>query len=112
MTLCDAAGYLAASLVVLAFCMEDIVLLRFVAISSNIAFLAYGLCLGLAPVWSLHAVLLPINCWRLCQAIPNRTKFDPGFKTRLDNPGTVLVGSVERPLLTSLRHAADDGKSG
>jgi len=88
MMLCDTAGYIAASLVVLAFCMKDIVLLRFVAISSNIAFLAYGLGLGLAPVWSLHAVLLPINCWRLWQAIPNRIRIDLGTKTGLDTSGT------------------------
>jgi len=88
MTLCDTAGYFASSLVVLAFCMKDIALLRLMAIGSNIAFLAYGLGLGLAPVWTLHAVLLPINCWRLWQAIPNRIKFDIGIKSGLYTPRT------------------------
>jgi len=88
MTLCDSAGYFASSLVVLAFCMKDIVLLRLVAIGSNIAFLAYGLGLGLVPVWTLHAVLLPINFWRLWQAIPLRIKFDLGIKSWLGAPGT------------------------
>jgi hypothetical protein len=31
------------------------------------AFIAYGIGLNLAPVWLLHAVLLPVNCWRLWQ---------------------------------------------
>ncbi len=61
----DAVGYLASALVLAAFCMKEMIPLRVVAVCSNIAFLAYGLALGLAPVWLLHAVLLPINCWRL-----------------------------------------------
>ena len=61
----DAIGYLASALVLAAFCMKEMVPLRIVAVCSNIAFLIYGLAHGLVPVWSLHAVLLPINCWRL-----------------------------------------------
>jgi hypothetical protein len=49
--------------------MKDITTLRSVALTSNFAFLIYGLGLGLAPVWLLHAVLLPINGWRLWQAV-------------------------------------------
>jgi len=37
-------------------------------VASNVAFLAYGLALGLIPVWLLHSVLLPINLVRLWQA--------------------------------------------
>jgi hypothetical protein len=67
MRLWDAAGYLASGLVVMAFCMKDIIPLRVVALISNIAFLIYRIALGLAPVWLLHAILLPINGWRLWQ---------------------------------------------
>jgi CRP/FNR family transcriptional regulator, cyclic AMP receptor protein len=52
--------------VVIAFCMKDIIPLRVVALTSNVAFLIYGLRLGLVPVSLLHAILLPINAWRLC----------------------------------------------
>jgi hypothetical protein len=69
----DAAGYLASGLVVMAFCMEDIVLLRAVALTSNVAFLIYGIGLGLVPVWLLHATLLPVNGWRLWQVIARRS---------------------------------------
>ena len=65
----DAVGFLASAIVVAAFCMKDIVVLRAVALASNVAFLAYGLGLHLAPVWMLHAVLLPVNCGRLWQAV-------------------------------------------
>ena len=69
MTLWEAAGYLASVLVVMAFSMKDIVSLRIVAIASNLAFLTYGIGLSLPPVWLLHAVLLPVNAWRLRQAL-------------------------------------------
>jgi hypothetical protein len=71
-TLWDVAGYLASGLVITAFCMKNIVPLRLAAIISNIAFLVYGIGLGLVPVWLLHAILLPVNGWRLWQA----TAFD------------------------------------
>jgi hypothetical protein len=65
-TLWDAAGYLASGLVITAFCMKNIIPLRLAAITSNIAFLVYGIGLGLIPIWLLHAILLPVNGWRLC----------------------------------------------
>jgi hypothetical protein len=65
----NAIGYLASGLVLAAFCMKEMVPLRVVAVFSNVAFLIYGLALGLAPVWLLHAALLPINCWRLWEGI-------------------------------------------
>ena len=70
MTIWDTAGYLASSLVITAFCMKDILQLRLAASVSNVAFLIYGLGLGLAPVWGLHAILLPVNLWRLWQCRP------------------------------------------
>jgi CRP/FNR family transcriptional regulator, cyclic AMP receptor protein len=53
----------------MAFCMKTIIPLRVVALTSNIAFLTYGMGLGLAPGWLLHAILLPINGWRRWQGI-------------------------------------------
>ena len=73
MTLYDATGFLASSLVVIAFCMKDIVALRFVALASNVAFLIYGIELRLLPVWLLHAALLPINALHLGQAVWSRS---------------------------------------
>ena len=63
----NAVGFLAAGLVITAFCMKDILHLRIVAVASNVAFLAYGVAFGLIPVWLLHLVLLPVNLVRLCQ---------------------------------------------
>jgi len=47
--------------------MKDMLHLRIVAVASNVAFLAYGVALGLIPVWLLHLVLLPVNVIRLWQ---------------------------------------------
>lgn len=81
----NAVGYLASVLVFAAFCMNDIVPLRVVSVCSNIAFLIYGLELGLIPVWLLHAVLLPINCWRLWQRVSAAVVERPFTKTTSTN---------------------------
>ena len=44
--------------------MKEMVPLRVAAICGNIAFIAYGLSVGLAPIWVLHVALLPLNGWR------------------------------------------------
>jgi hypothetical protein len=69
MNLWDAMGYLASALVVATFGMKAMVPLRILAVCSNFAFLAYGLGLHLAPVYVLHAILLPMNVRRLWQAL-------------------------------------------
>ena len=65
MTLSDTIGYVASGLVLAAFCMEEIVPLRLVALCSNVAFLVYGVNMGLMPIWLLHGSLLPMNGWHL-----------------------------------------------
>lgn len=64
MDVVDALGFLAAILVLLTFCMQSMLRLRFVALLSNVAFVVYGIAEELLPVMVLHGVLLPINaCW-------------------------------------------------
>jgi hypothetical protein len=43
--------------------------LRLVALASNVAFIVYGASAGIGPVLLLHALLLPVNAWRLKQAV-------------------------------------------
>ncbi len=69
----NSVGYLASGLVFAAFYMKSIIPLRIVAICGNLAFIAYGIRFGLEPVWLLHFVLLPLNSWRLWQAIRARS---------------------------------------
>ena len=61
----DCVGYLASALVLLTFSMRTMLRLRAVAISSNIAFAAYGFGAGIYPVLLLHLALLPVNIWLL-----------------------------------------------
>ncbi len=61
----DALGYLASALVLATFCMRDMGRLRWMAIASNLAFIAYGALADIGPVMVLHLMLLPINVQRL-----------------------------------------------
>lgn len=65
----DLIGYLASAAVLLTFCMRDLVALRATAIASNVAFIAYAGLAGIEPVLLLHVLLLPINVYRLIEAL-------------------------------------------
>jgi CRP/FNR family cyclic AMP-dependent transcriptional regulator len=65
----DFAGYIASGLVLVTFYMKDMVSLRVAALCSNVAFLIYGMGLGLIPVVLLHGALIPMNVWRLVSAL-------------------------------------------
>lgn len=67
MSVAEELGYLASGLVLLTFGMRTMVAMRIVAIGSNLAFIAYGLSLDLAPIWALHIALLPLNAYRLLE---------------------------------------------
>ena len=67
MSVAELAGYLASALVFATFYTKTMVPLRIVGISSNLAFLLYAWLAGLVPVFVLHAMLLPLNVWRLMQ---------------------------------------------
>ena len=63
----DLLGYLASLSVFATFCMNTMVPLRMVPLSSNVLFSTYGLIGHLYPVLILHVVLFPINLYRLIQ---------------------------------------------
>jgi hypothetical protein len=63
----ELAGYTASALVFLAFYMRTMIPLRIVGIASNLAFITYAIGAGLYPILVLHAILLPLNSFRLFQ---------------------------------------------
>ena len=65
MNITEPLGYLASALVLATFCMRDMRRLRWMAIASNLAFIAYALLADLAPVLMLHLLLLLVNVQRL-----------------------------------------------
>jgi|SRR5215471_1090947 hypothetical protein len=65
----DFTGYAASMLVLLTFMTKDMLLLRVVAILSNLAFISYGALAWLPPVLGLHLLLLPLNVIRLREFI-------------------------------------------
>lgn len=68
----DLIGYLASAAVLATFCMRDMAALRAAAIASNVAFIAYGALAAVHPVLLLHLVLLPLNVYRLIEALRDR----------------------------------------
>src|SRR5215471_7131243 len=65
----DFTGYAASMLVLLTFMTKDMLLLRVIAILSNLAFISYGALVWLPPVLGLHLLLLPLNILRLREII-------------------------------------------
>ena len=78
----DGVGFGAAGLVLATFCMGSMNALRWVAIASNVAFIAYGYLGDLAPVLLLHALLLPVNIYRLTQLRGTHLPTDPAEAQR------------------------------
>jgi hypothetical protein len=68
----DALGWLAASLVFATFLARQMPMLRSLAISSNVAFIGYGLLYHLWPIVGLHVAMLPVNVVRLRQSLRSR----------------------------------------
>lgn len=69
----DLLGYAASCAVLATFLMRNMVSLRLMAIFSNLLFAAFGYVEHIYPVLFLHAVLLPINLWRLMDSVQTRS---------------------------------------
>ena len=91
----DGVGFGAAGFVLAAFCMRSMSALRWVAIVSNVAFIAYGYLGGLAPVLLLHTLLLPVNICRLAQLRSAHGRSDPIEERR--KGGATLNDTLFRP---------------
>src|SRR5499433_1072462 len=88
----DQVGFAAAGLVLATFCMRSMSALRWVAIASNVAFIAYGYLGNLAPVLLLHVLLLPVNICRLAQ-LRSATLAAPARRSqqrRAERAGSIL----------------------
>jgi len=89
-------GYLASLLVLMTFCMSGMVALRALAIASNVAFIAYAALVGISPVLVLHALLLPMNAYRLLQAVRDRRRDGAAIRgTPADLAPTAMPSSAQ-----------------
>ena len=89
-------GYLASLLVLMTFCMSGMVALRALAIASNVAVIAYAALVGISPVLVLHALLLPMNAYRLLQAVRDRRRDGPPVRgTPADLAPTAMPTSTQ-----------------
>ena len=87
--LIEGLGYAAAGLVLATFAVRSIKALRSMAIASNLMFMAYAASAQLLPVLCLHALLLPLNLWRLREATraPRREMTDAARRRPRELPG-------------------------
>jgi CRP/FNR family transcriptional regulator, cyclic AMP receptor protein len=65
MNIIEILGYVGAVFNVATYSMRTMVPLRIFAITSNLIFITYAAIAGVWPILILHAVLLPLNAWRL-----------------------------------------------
>ncbi|MGC2165329.1 MAG: cyclic nucleotide-binding domain-containing protein [Gallionella sp.] len=106
MSVADVIGWAAGGLVLTTFYLQTMLPLRCVAIASNLAFLSYGLMTDALPIAVLHALLLPMNLWRLGQLRARMNKLKviackefpidsllPYLTTRKEPRGTVLFSN-------------------
>ena len=98
-------GYLASLLVLMTFCMSGMVALRALAIASNVAFIAYAALVGISPVLLLHALLLPMNIYRLLQTIVERRRDRAADAMGSDGAGHAAVAArgVRAHVLADMR---------
>jgi hypothetical protein len=95
LSIIDGVGFGAAGLVLATFCMRSMNALRWVAIASNVAFIAYGYLGHLAPVLLLHALLLPVNIYRLTQLRGTHLPTDPAEVQREAGGGSEQRASFD-----------------
>jgi hypothetical protein len=62
-------GFIAAGLSIAAHSMRTMVPLRITGIANNFAFLTYGFMFGSLPTMVLHAILFPLNVYRLSEML-------------------------------------------
>jgi hypothetical protein len=101
MTAVDALGYLASLLVLATFCMRGMVALRLMAIASNLAFIGYAAMADIHPVLLLHALLLPMNAWRLLEIGGSRRRHVVIALTCCGIVGAVMAGPADGAELRS-----------
>ena len=108
----DLLGYAAAGLVLVTFSLRSITALRSAAIASNVMFIAYAATAHLMPVLILHALLLPLNFWRLRQDLTsNPGAREPLLKQRSRDDRVAERGRRQPVARSSHRYPRSCGKS-
>lgn len=93
MSLTDTLGYAAAFLVLLTFSMKTMVPLRVVGIVSNLFFISYAYYANAQPIMVLHAILLPLNIFRLVQILALLRKVEDAAQSQ-DEPNLDWLKSI------------------
>ena len=117
MSWAEILGYFGASLTITVYSMKRMIPLRIIGIGANCVFIVYGFLAAVYPQMLLHAVLLPINVFRLremlllirkvkgaAQGDLNMEWLKPYMKRRTAKQGDVLFrkGDVSSDMLYTL----------
>lgn len=70
--LVDGLGFGAGVATLATFAQRRMLPMRFSALAANVLFISYGVLGPYYPVLCLHALLLPLNLWRLVPVLPSR----------------------------------------
>lgn len=73
LTLVDVFGFGAAGATLATFAQRRMLPMRVSALAANVLFIGYGALGPFYPVLVLHALLLPVNLWRLAPGSRRRT---------------------------------------
>jgi CRP/FNR family transcriptional regulator, cyclic AMP receptor protein len=90
MSLFDLIGYLASILAFCTFYLKTMIRLRVVALASNVVFILYGAMGHLLPIMVLHAMLLPLNAWRLIEVKQLIRKVRANGQTGMSAPELIV----------------------
>ena len=96
-----AAALIAACLVCISCFMKTIIPLRMVALGSNFGFIVFGVLTQSWPVLILHAVLLPINLYRLAEMMQLTRKVNAAAATGGDPTDVWLRPYMKRRKLAA-----------
>ncbi|MFN3144023.1 MAG: Crp/Fnr family transcriptional regulator [Paracoccaceae bacterium] len=98
----EGVGWVAAALTLAAYSMRTMLPLRATAVCANVCFIYFGWQSGLPSVLALHAILLPLNGFRLWQLVQgvSRVRAQRGkdadftWLRRMASPRTYAAGSL------------------
>ncbi|WNJ99767.1 cyclic nucleotide-binding domain-containing protein [Thalassospiraceae bacterium LMO-JJ14] len=104
-------GYIASGAVFVTFWMKTIIPLRLVALAGNALYLGYGINSELGNIILLHGSLLPLNLFRLYQAVMLRKRLHEMAHSAFD-PGSLLpfMSPVERSVGSFLFQRGDNAR--
>ncbi|MEO8079290.1 MAG: hypothetical protein ABI641_02085 [Caldimonas sp.] len=98
------AGWIASAFTLATFACCQGRALRLCALAANAAFIVYGATAHLWPVLALHAILVPLNLWRLSQLRSDAPSGRVAPNGSMTGPALVRIAAMRRPMIRARRN--------